>query len=263
MSSDQKVCPYCGETNPGSWLKNNIILDVLRDPETVKRLIIGINIFFFILSLILSLQSISFSMNPLNFLSPDNRALVALGAGGRLPVDRFGAWWSFLSAGYLHGSILHIVFNMLAFSQLFGLCLNFYGISRSFIIYSISGITGFLLSYLTGTPLTIGASACICGLIGALFFYGKSRGGLYGQIVYKQVSGWIISLVVFGLLIPGIDNFGHLGGFLGGILTAFILGYTEKKSEEMWHRLTALFFAGITVAVLLFCAWTGINIFFF
>lgn len=262
VSKDEQKCPYCGVKNPGAWYKNNIVFTLLRDGDFVIKLIIGLNIFFYVLSLILS-NGISFSPNPLNFLSPDTRALIFMGASGRLPVDTYKIWWSFVSASYLHGSILHIIFNMIAFSQLYQMTLNFYGNSRTFLIYSLGGVSGFVLSYLSGTPVTIGASAAICGLIGSLFYYGKSRGGLHGTIVYKQVTGWIISLVIFGLLMPGrIDNFGHLGGFLGGLITGFLFGYLEKKQESFLSRVFAVFVALVYSGVLSLSVLNCVNIIF-
>lgn len=261
VSKDESECPYCGLKNPGAWYKNNIVFTLLRDGDFVIKLIIGVNIFFYVLSLIVS-QGISFSPNPLNFLSPDTGALIFMGASGRVPVDTYKIWWSFVSASYLHGSILHILFNMIAFSQLYKMVLNFYGNSRTFLVYSISGISGFVLSYLSGTSVTIGASAAICGLIGSLFYYGKSRGGMHGKLVYKQVTGWIISLAVFGLLVPGIDNFGHLGGFLGGIITGFLFGYLEKKQENSLSRVCGILLALLTFFVLLMSVLNCINIIF-
>ena len=59
-------------------------------------------------------------------------------------------------------------------------------------------------------------------LLGALLYYGKSRGGAYGSSVYREVSGWVISLFMFGLIFPGINNWGHGGGIIGGIIVAFV-----------------------------------------
>lgn len=261
VSKDESVCPYCGLKNPGIWYKNNLVFTFLRDSDFVIKLIIGVNIFFYVLSLIIS-SGISFSPNPLNFLSPDTRALIFMGASGKIPVDTYNLWWSFVSASYLHGSILHIGFNMLAFSQLYKYAYHFYGNTRTFIIYSLSGISGFVLSYLSGTSVTIGASASICGLIGALFYYGKSRGGLHGTLVYKQVSGWIVSLVIFGLLFPGIDNFGHLGGFLGGLLSGFLLGYIEKRSDNAFNTILAFLIFVLTAGILLLSAVNCMNAIF-
>ena len=51
-------------------------------------------------------------------------------------------------------------------------------------------------------------------IAGALFFYGYTRGGIYGQVLYKQIGGWIVFLFIFGLIVPGINNWGHGGGIV-------------------------------------------------
>ena len=88
-------------------------------------------------------------------------------------------------------------------------------------------------------PLTIGASAAVCALIGAALYYGKSRGGRYGQAIYRQVIGWVVGLFAFGLIVPGINNWGHGGGILGGILIGYLLGYHEKRQPRAYHKLIA------------------------
>jgi rhomboid protease GluP len=119
-----------------------------------------------------------------------------------------------------------------------------------FTIYTLGGICGYLLSYAAGIPFTIGASAAVCGLAGALLYYGKSRGGSYGSAVYQQLSGWVISIFIFGLLIPGINNWAHGGGIIGGALIGLLLGYTEKRRESLFHRLLALLCVAVTVVAL-------------
>ena len=118
-----------------------------------------------------------------------------MGATGVIPIDRMQRWWSLLSANYLHGGILHIFFNMIAFRQIAGLIVREYGIHRTFVLYTLGGTLGFLISYLAHTPFTIGSSAAVCSLIGAALYYGKSRGGLYGNIVYKQIGGWAAGII--------------------------------------------------------------------
>ena len=126
------------------------------------------------------------------------------------------------------------------------------GFNRFAIIYLLSGILGFYMSYLAGVLLTIGASASICGLIGAILYYGKSRGGLYGETIYRQAMGWVIGLVLFGLMVPGINNWAHGGGLVAGMLIGLILGYNERKSENFFHRIVASGFILLTIIVLLF-----------
>ena len=167
----------------------------------------------FIISILLSTKMVNISFNPLTFLSPDSRSLLVLGATGVLPIDHMHRWWSLLTANYLHGGILHIFFNMVAFRQIAGLIIQVYGIHRMFILYTLGGMAGFLVSYLAHTNFTIGSSAAVCSLIGAALYYGKRRGGHYGNMIYRQIGGWALAIFIFGFLVPGIDNWGHGGGF--------------------------------------------------
>ena len=117
-----------------------------------------------------------------------------------------------------------------------------------FTIYTLGGVIGFVVSYLVGVPFTIGASAAVCGLIGSLLYYGKSRGGVYGSTVYREVSGWVISLFIFGLIFPGINNWGHGGGILGGIIVS--AGYNERRRENNFDHVLALLCGVGTLGVL-------------
>lgn len=253
IGSNETVCSWCGASraNPFwkimAWMRGS-----LGDDWLVQSIII-FNIVFYIFSLILTKhQSITF--NPLSFLAPGQTSLLLLGATGTVPVDEYGRFWSFLSANYLHSGILHIVFNLIAFRQVAPLVNQEYGASRMFIIYTIGGIGGFILSYLVGIPFTIGASAAICALIGSLLYYGKNRGGTYGARVFREVGGWVISLFLFGLIVPGINNWGHGGGIISGMLLGLLLGYNEKKRETTFHRFIAIVCGLATIGCLV---WAG------
>jgi rhomboid protease GluP len=222
----------------------------------IKGLII-INALMFLFTLLLSPGKTGMALNPFVFLSPDNTSLFLAGATGAIPIERFGRWWTLIAASYLHGSILHILFNMLALRQLGPLVIQEYGVFRMFSLYTLTGIVGFYISYLAGVPFTIGASAAVCGLIGATLYYGKSRGGIYGKEIVRQVSGWIISLFLFGLLVPGINNWGHGGGVAAGILFGFLLGYNEKRKEGLPDKILALFCAVCTLATLFWAVVSG------
>jgi len=73
-----------------------------------------------------------------------------------MPIDMYHRWWTVISANYLHGSLLHILFNMVAVRQLGALIVQEYGVYRTFSIYTISGVGGYLFSYLAGVPFTVG-----------------------------------------------------------------------------------------------------------
>jgi rhomboid protease GluP len=258
ISVDETRCPHCGTANPGSWWKNNVWTQGLRSPDQLIKVIIYVNVGMYILSLLLDPLSSRLSMNPFSFLSPASRSLVLLGATGTIPINQLHRWWTLVSANYLHGSILHILFNMLAFRQLAPLVLQEYGPYRMLSIYTLGGILGFVVSYLAGVRLTIGASAAICSLIGASLYYGKSRGGLYGQAIYKQIGGWALGIFIFGFIVPGINNWGHGGGIVGGIVLGALFGYHERRREGVFDRILAGGCMALTVAVLVWAVLSAV-----
>jgi rhomboid protease GluP len=257
ISRDDTVCPYCGLKNPTSpWQR--LIGRSMNDSDQLLKTLIGVNVAMYIISLLISARATNLSFNPFFFLSPDNRSLLLLGASGYIPIDRLHRWWSLISANYLHGSILHIFFNMIALRQLGPLVLQEYGNYRMFIIYTLSGVVGFFVSYLAGVTFTIGASAAVCGLIGAALYFGKTRGGIYGQTVYRQIGGWAIGIFLFGFLVPAINNWAHGGGMLAGAALGYLLGYQEQRREKYGHKIAALCCVIITAMVLLWAIFSSL-----
>lgn len=243
IGSEESHCSWCGtsRSNPfwvmfgtagGGWVVGGILT---------------LNLLFFGLSLLLSTRV----DHATGFLTPGQNSLLFLGASGTLPIDHYGRYWTVVSANYLHGGILHLLFNLMALRQLASWVTHEYGSSRMFVIYTLGGVVGYLVSYLAGVPFTVGASAALCSLIGALLFYGKSRGGGYGGMVYRETGGWILSIFLFGLLFPGINNWAHGGGVMGGIILGALLGYNEKRVQRGVDHLLALLCAVVTCGVLL------------
>ena len=242
-------CPHCGLPAPGRLAPLGGVWRRLNVPQDFVRALIWVNAVLFALSVLFSAGGVNLSIDPLSFLAPDTRNLVRLGASGTLPIDQMGRWWTLISASYLHGGLLHILFNMSALRQLALLIIREFGTYRMFTIYTLAGIGGFFTSYLAGVPLTIGASAGLCGLVGAALYYGKRRGGIYGQAVYRQTSGWIVGLVLIGLM-PGINNWAHGGGLVGGMAAAFGLDYLERRAETLFDRLLGGLLMLVTAVVL-------------
>ena len=208
-------------------------------PQRTLKAIIYINAALFVVALLLSLPNMQWSFNPFSALSPTTDVLNFMGASGVIPIARYQAWWSLITANWLHGSLLHIVFNMLALNTVAPMVMAEYGVFRMFCIYTLSGAAGFLLSYLGGVYLTIGASSGLCGLIGAQLYFGYSSGGPLGQWVLKQTWGWITSLALMGFIIPNINNWGHGGGLIGGFIVAFLLRHQGQRHESKGDRLFA------------------------
>jgi rhomboid protease GluP len=256
ISLSEQSCPYCGLRAPGARWRRLFVFRLLDDPALLVKTVIGVNIGMFVLSMVLDPRTTGMTFNPLLLLSPSDRSLLVLGATGTIPIDNYHRWWTLLSAGYLHGGLLHIFFNMAALRQLSAVVVREFGTRRMFAIYTLAGVAGFAVSYIAGVGLTIGASAGVCGLVGAILYYGRSRGGVYGTALYKQVGMWVLIMFVFGFLVPGINNWGHGGGIAAGALLGYFLGYAERKRETALHRSLAVLSLAATAVVL---AWAVLS----
>lgn len=258
ISSDEPRCPHCGIQTPASRWKNSPLTRGWGSGEQLVKIIIFTNIGMFVLSLLLNPRMMGISLNPMTLLAPTPQSLAALGATGTLLMNQTQGWWTLVTANYLHGSALHIFFNMAALYQISPLITQLYGSYRYFALFTLSGVTGFVISFLAGIPLTIGASAALCGLIGAALYYGKSRGGPFGQTVYRQIGGWAIGILLFGFIVPGVNNWAHMGGMAAGALFGLILGYQEKRRETLGHRVLAGLCIVISTLALLWGIFRGV-----
>lgn len=258
INRNEPACPYCGMRRPGSWWNNNGLTAAFSEPSQAINLILYTNVGMFILSLLLSSRDISHAFNnPFAFLSPSSQSLLLLGSTGTYPILRLHRLWSLVSANYLHGSLLHILFNMIALRQLGPLVIQEYGVYRMLAIYTLGGVGGYILSFLAGISFTIGASAAVCSLMGAMLYYGKSRGGAHGQNVYSQIGRWALSIFVFGLMAPGINNWGHGGGMAAGALLGYLLSYKEQKRESRRDKLLGISCVVATALVLILAVVSG------
>jgi rhomboid protease GluP len=237
-------CYNCGRRNPGLWGFAPLLRSLGNDLGFVP-FVIGTCIVLFALTLVASRGNVGMG-GVFSFLSPSGLSLVWFGASGALPVFGGGRWWTLLSASWLHGSALHILFNMMAVRQLAPAVADLYGPGRMVIIYTAAGVCGFALSsfagaYLPSIPLlrgsayTLGASASIAGLIGAILYYGHRSGS---SMARSYASSYIVMLIAMGFLMAGIDNHAHAGGFGGGYLAARMLD--PLKPERIDHIALAI-----------------------
>jgi rhomboid protease GluP len=242
VNDDQ--CYTCGRRNPGLWGFGPMLRRFGNDFGFVTLVVYGCTALYMATLLVTVLLggSVMSGGNVMAMLSPNTAVAIAFGASGAIPVFGQGMWWTVLSAGWLHGSALHILFNMLWVRQLGPATADIYGAGRMVIIYSIASVTGFLLSstaglflggmpipFLRGAMVTLGASAPIFGLLGALVYYGR-RGG--SSMVGGQALQYAIVLFVMGLIMPGVDNFAHGGGFVGGYLAGLWLDPLKRERVD-------------------------------
>ncbi|MGH9146030.1 MAG: rhomboid family intramembrane serine protease [Vicinamibacterales bacterium] len=255
---NDEQCYTCGRRNPSLWGFAPALRSLGGDLGFVT-FVVGACAALYVAMLVMS--GAGMRMNGLlSLLSPSTDALLLFGASGAIPVFGLGHWWTVASASWLHGGLLHIVLNMMGVRQLGPATAELYGASRMVIIYTIAGICGFLLSsvagrylywmplpFLRGASLTIGASASIFGLLGAIVYYGR-RGG--SSAARSHAMSYVVAMVIFGLIVPGIDNYAHAGGFFGGYLAARWLD--PLRPERIDHIVGAVVCLGISaVAILL------------
>jgi rhomboid protease GluP len=244
--NDEK-CYHCGRRNPGLWGFAPALRSLGQDLGFVP-FVTGACIVLYGLTLVLSGPAVMRGRGLFSFLSPSDYSLVMFGAAGSFPVFERGRWWTVLSAAWLHGSLLHILFNVLWIRQLAPAVGELYGPGRMVIVYAISSVVGFTASsvagqlfgflpipFLVGAQVTVGASAPIFGLLGALVYYGRRTGS---SMVHSQAWSWAVAMFVFGLIMPGIDNYAHAGGFAGGFYASRFLD--PLKPERIDHMLGAV-----------------------
>jgi rhomboid protease GluP len=238
---NDEVCLNCGRRRPGMWGLTAMVRHLGKDLGFVQAVIVG-NAFLYLAMLAVDPSHIQNHL-PFEIGAPSRESILRFGAAGTIPVFWLRRWWTLLSAGWLHGSLLHIGFHLYWIRFLAPETAELYGPARTVIIYSIASITGFLASSLLGAPFTLGASAPILGLLGAMVYYGRRMGsGVVGRMAWS----YAIYMIVFGFLIPRVDNWAHLGGFAGGFLAGLLLD--PRKPESGNHAVAAILCLAATVA---------------
>ncbi|MGA2183347.1 MAG: rhomboid family intramembrane serine protease [Bryobacteraceae bacterium] len=157
-----------------------------------------------------------------------------------------GQWWRLVTAGFLHGGVIHILMNSWVLFDLGAEVEAAYGTARMIVFYFVSTVTGFLLSAWWAPTLSIGASAGLMGLIGAMIAWGMTERTTMASAMKSQYIRWAVYIMLFGFIIPGIDNAAHIGGAIGGFAIAFVL--STPRARLMWRE--PLIRAAAAVAVL-------------
>ena len=210
----------------------------------------------YVVSVLLDPRAALRARGPFDMLSPSDPVLLRLGMAGAAPWAA-GWWWTLLTGVYLHGSLLHILFNMLWVRQLAPAVEQLYGSGRLAVIYTVAGVAGFALSNAVGIRFTLGASGAVFGLLGAMVAYGRSRGGAFGVAVLQQYGRWALFIFLTSFFLAGVNNWGHAGGFAGGYVTALAVGHLERRAERGIDRLAALGVAGVTALAFALAIWNG------
>jgi rhomboid protease GluP len=184
----------------------------------VTTSLIAVNVAAYAVTAFLSQDIINSNINVLIFLGAKVNSLIAA-----------GEYWRLVTCMFLHGGIFHLAVNMYSLYAVGPVIENFFGKKKYLAIYFFSGICSSLLSFYMTPGVSIGASGAIFGVLGAcLVFAVKMKNRIGKEFMINVISVIAINLFL-GFSIAMVDNFGHIGGLIGGIASSFVL-FKNKKT---------------------------------
>lgn len=166
------------------------------------------------------------------------------------PSVRYGHYYRLFTGMFLHGSILHLIFNSYALYVIGSQIESFLGKFKFLIIYLAGGLMGSLFSItFNGNMASIGASGAIFGLMGALVYFGYHYRVYLGNVIKSQIIPLIVFNLVLGFVMSGVDNSAHIGGLIGGTLATISLGIKDKSTnfERMNGLITTIIFFAFAI----------------
>lgn len=188
-----------------------------KDPIMTK-ILITINIVIFVLQLVLGWD------------------VVASFGANYAPFVKSGKFYVLITSMFIHGNLIHLLFNMYALYIIGPQVESFYGKIKYLAIYFGSGILGALLSDIfLQNSISVGASGAIFGLLSSIVYFGYHYRAYLDTVIRSQIMPLIIFNIFLGIVIPNIDTFCHIGGLIGGVLVSMACGikYKSSKSERI------------------------------
>lgn len=263
-----KICPACGSLvgttatrchQCGASLTFSLaaasksLSRLLPERAPVTYAVLSLCCAIYVATLLVTMRTTGFSTPSgglegiFNLGAINGRVLVLSGASLPWPLDLVQPW-RLLAAIFLHASILHIGFNMWVLMDIGPVVEEMYGSARYLFIFIVTGIGGYILSSFVGN-VSLGASGALLGLIGILLAMSMGRKTAGMQMLRSEMIRWLIYILVFGLVMRGIDNWAHAGGFVTGFILGKLMVSRPPTSPEERKRAYALgWAAGLAVA---------------
>lgn len=161
------------------------------------------------------------------------------------PLILAGEYWRFITPVFLHAGVLHMAVNGYSLYAVGPFVEKVFGHGKFIIIYLCAGVTGNIASFVFSNGWGVGASGAVFGMLGAMLYLGLEKPDFFRRYLkYNIVSAIVINLA-YGLSRPGIDNFAHIGGLVGGFLLS---GVVSGKIREKWY-LNKIFYITITAII--------------
>lgn len=172
------------------------------------------------------------------------------------PFVQLGQYYRLLTGAFIHADLFHLLFNCYALYIIGSQVENYLGKTKYIIIYFLSALSSSLLSMLFAGSnyYSVGASGAIFGLMGALLYFGYYYRVYLGNVLKSQIIPLIVLNLIIGFVSPGIDNYGHIGGLIGGVLTTYAVGVKYKSG--VFEKINGWILLIIYLAFLIYMAFS-------
>jgi rhomboid protease GluP len=246
ITTGDRVCPYCQEKVGPRAVDRRAVSDLIGGFVPRARmntvLILAANFGLYLATALYSMKA-----GDGDAMNVGGRTLVEFGAKWA-PLMHYGQWWRLITAGFLHGGLLHIIMNSWVLFDLGAQVEEIYGPARMWVIYLVSSICGFYVSAVWNPMApSVGASAAVYGLIGSMIALGVRHRNPMGSAIRGMYIRWAMYGLLFSLF-PGIDMAAHIGGIAAGFGIGYFAGMPrigDPPSEHVW-RIAAWFAVIIT-----------------
>jgi membrane associated rhomboid family serine protease len=216
-----RVCPYCG-ADSGAIVNRLKAALAPRGSDGIgtTHALITVNVFLYLAAILVG--GIASGGGMFGFLAPDGVMLFRLGSLDPQAVMA-GQWWRLILMMFLHGGLLHLAFNCYILSFCGKYLEEELGGKILFFVFIMTGLTGSLASFMASPASSVGASGAVYGLLGTIVTRRRLVDGHFRNPLTQQLLYLLGINVVFGLAVSGIDHAAHGGGFVGGVLCAWVL----------------------------------------
>ena len=249
ITTSDKVCPYCDvQVTPSYRQQTSDVAGWIPRDRFTTIVILLINSGLYAAVAVLSIKM----AGPEGFMDFDGRVLVAFGAKEPSLIAH-GQWWRYITAGFLHGGLLHFAMNSWVLFDLGREVEQFFGTARFLVIYFVSSVTGFVVSNMVSSSISIGASAAIFGLIGAMIGLGMRTKTPMGAMIRSHFGRWAL----YGLLMSFMPFFAiDLGAHVGGLAGGFVVGYIADQPKLVDNLVNKMWkFAAVACVIITACSF--------
>lgn len=182
--------------------------------------------------IIMAICIILFILMELSGGSTNSQTLLKYGANLDVLVKN-GEYYRLFTCIFLHIEIMHLLCNMYSLYIIGREVENLFGKIKYIIIFILSGIFGSIMSLaFTHNTISAGASGAIFGLLGALLYFGMHYRTYLGEAIKRSIIPIIVVNLIIGFFAEGIDLAAHIGGLVGGVLVAMMVGVPDKSKAK-------------------------------